>query len=213
MSASFIQMYLTRTFLNSPLRRSEEESDTINHWMKSWSFNPLESSDETLLKFVWVSYKSLIHSSYLSSNKRTTHRNLEISVQDLQSFILTVNANYLENSYHNFKHAVDVLQFSVYLYKISPTLNEIFRPLDIFAMLVATYCHDMGHTGCNNAYMINSQSSVAILYNDKSVLENLHCTMTFAIMKRFPFAKVLDQSSFKGTPEQSPFIKNSVIRL
>ena len=47
------------------------------------------------------------------------------------------------------------------------------------AALVACLGHDTGHPGRNNAFMVNSKHKFAVLYNDISVLENLHLSLMF----------------------------------
>ncbi|KAJ3111938.1 High affinity cAMP-specific 3',5'-cyclic phosphodiesterase 7A [Phlyctochytrium bullatum] len=41
---------------------------------------------------------------------------------------------------------------------------------EVFASVVASIIHDLDHPGVNNAYLINSSSSLAIRYNDQSVM-------------------------------------------
>ena len=52
--------------------------------------------------------------------------------------------------------------------------GDIFEVLDIFALLIASLCHDADHTGRNNSFEVNKKSPIAIKYNDVSVLENHH---------------------------------------
>jgi len=47
------------------------------------------------------------------------------------------------------------------------------------AAITASLCHDCGHPAKNNAFMVNSRHTYATLYNDISVLENLHLSLTF----------------------------------
>ena len=56
-------------------------------------------------------------------------------------------------------------------------------PLDQLSMLVAAVCHDVGHRGRTNAFEINTNSELSLMYNDKSVLENYHAQLAFAIMQ------------------------------
>ena len=37
-----------------------------------------------------------------------------------------------------------------------------FDPSDILALLVAGLCHDVNHTGRNNAFEMNSESMIAL---------------------------------------------------
>ena len=41
--------------------------------------------------------------------------------------------------------------------------------------------HDVDHPGRNSAYLCNSGSDLAILYNDTTVLENHHCALGFKL--------------------------------
>ena len=42
----------------------------------------------------------------------------------------------------------------------------------------------MGHPGYNNAFMVAVGTSQALIYNDQSVLENYHCSLTFQIIQK-----------------------------
>jgi len=44
--------------------------------------------------------------------------------------------------------------------------------------------HDVGHPGFNNAFMMEVGTSQALIYNDQSVLENYHCSLTFQIIQK-----------------------------
>ena len=54
---------------------------------------------------------------------------------------------------------------------------------DICACYISAACHDVGHVGFTNAYLINTLDPLAILYNDRSVLENYHVSLTYTIME------------------------------
>ncbi len=51
-----------------------------------------------------------------------------------------------QTRYHNFYHAMDVVQF---YYKMVSTMvhKDVFRPIDVFATLIAALAHDVGHPG------------------------------------------------------------------
>jgi hypothetical protein len=53
----------------------------------------------------------------------------------------------------------------------------------MMSYIVAGACHDIGHPGYNNPYLIESSDDIAIKYNDISVLENFHVASTFEIIK------------------------------
>ena len=55
--------------------------------------------------------------------------------------------------------------------------------LEILAILIAAAVHDVEHTGTTNSFHIQSNSEYALLYNDRSVLENHHLCTAFRLMK------------------------------
>jgi hypothetical protein len=66
---------------------------------------------------------------------------------------------------------------------ISSTIAlNFFSAINIFSVLTAAVCHDVDHTGRTNMFEINSKSGLAILYNDKSVLEQHHAAVAFSIL-------------------------------
>ena len=51
--------------------------------------------------------------------------------------------------------------------------------LEIFCLLLSAIIHDYHHTGTTNNFHIQSTSDLAVVYNDKSVLENHHVAAFF----------------------------------
>jgi len=119
--------------------------------------------------------------------------------------MLTVRSCYQPtNHYHNFRHAIDVLQatFQVLVQSnILPPLNstvlsnpiepllptDYISPVEVLALCIAAVGHDAAHPGVTNAFLAASSSSLATLFNDRSVLENLHClTISKIIEERWP---------------------------
>merc|ERR1719361_2253040 len=93
-------------------------------------------------------------------------------------YLLAINNSYhsrSEVSYHNALHAADVM-CSSYSLILSDKINS-FDYLQIVALIVAAAAHDVDHDGHNNAFHINSGSKLALKYNDRSVLENHHCSV------------------------------------
>lgn len=56
--------------------------------------------------------------------------------------------------------------------------------LEIFASLIGSIIHDYEHTGTTNNFHVQSRSNLAMLYNDRSVLENYHLSASFALMQK-----------------------------
>jgi 3',5'-cyclic-nucleotide phosphodiesterase len=102
--------------------------------------------------------------------------------------------------YHNFRHAVDVLQSTFHFltrihvlpdYPGTGTISEprsdvavILTPFDALTLLVTAIGHDVGHPGVNNGFLVRLNAPLAQLYNDKSVLEAFHCAAFSQILRR-----------------------------
>jgi hypothetical protein len=107
----------------------------------------------------------------------------QIPIPNLERFIMSVREQYHPNPYHSFIHAFDVTQ-TVYCFLTSFGGASFLTHLDILSLLVAALCHDVGHPGLSNAYLVNSESDLAITYNDRSVLESHHASLCFKLLKK-----------------------------
>ena len=71
----------------------------------------------------------------------------------------------------------------------SSEFKQKFSPLEILCQIISAFCHgerlarlsdgyhaDIDHPGLNNTFLCNATTSLAILYNDFSVLEQHHCS-------------------------------------
>lgn len=108
---------------------------------------------------------------------------LGIDGKRVNNFLDAIEARYhASNAYHNAKHGADVMNSMLYYLKMrnSPLLH--LDPLEKLAALVAAGAHDVGHNGRANRFHVTAESPLGLLYNDQSVLENMHCTLTFAVL-------------------------------
>jgi hypothetical protein len=147
------------------------------------------------------------------------------------------------NPYHNFRHAVDVMQSTFYfLCRIgvlslmdpqaspAPTttdknpgcydwlengaaMKDLITPLDALALILASIGHDVGHPGVNNMFMVSrigafspskhaniqmvglqirTATPLALMYNDRSVLESFHAMVFFNILQRHCFRRLTE---------------------
>mmetsp|Transcript_62891 Transcript_62891/g.183922 ORF Transcript_62891/g.183922 Transcript_62891/m.183922 type:complete len:872 (+) Transcript_62891:217-2832(+) len=121
-----------------------------------------------------------------------------VKEQTLLTFINTVESKYHANPFHNFAHAVDV-QYTVYRYMSLIEADAFLSDSTIFWLLIAAIAHDVGHLGVNNQYLVETSHDLALRYNDRSPLENLHCSKLFHILSD-PEANVfaeIEKSEFK----------------
>ena len=65
--------------------------------------------------------------------------------------------------------------------------------LEIFTSLIAAIIHDFDHTGTTNNFHINSGSELALLYNDRAVLENHHVSAFFRQVKSQNICKIMNE--------------------
>jgi hypothetical protein len=85
--------------------------------------------------------------------------------------------------YHGAAHAMDVMSTATWFMK-SAEMMRTCSALDHFMVLVASAVHDVGHPGFNNLFLVKTMDPMAIRYNDKSCLENMHVAITFELMQK-----------------------------
>jgi len=100
---------------------------------------------------------------------------LQIPFSTMNSLLVALETAYNPLPYHSSTHAADVLQ-AVHAFVKSDLTN-----MEEMVLYVAAAAHDVGHPGRSNAFLVNSKDPLAILYNDKSVLENHHVSTLFAL--------------------------------
>lgn len=125
---------------------------------------------------------------------------LKIKDTAICAFFSEIEKGYLNNPYHNNKHGADVMYTVSAFIEHSPRMSGTLQPQDIFAALIAAAAHDYKHDGFNNAFHMNTGSTVALTYNDISVLESMHAAELFLMCHRKKHANifsVLDQVAFK----------------
>eukprot|EP01061_Rhynchopus_euleeides_P016573 TRINITY_DN27893_c0_g1_i1.p1 TRINITY_DN27893_c0_g1~~TRINITY_DN27893_c0_g1_i1.p1 ORF type:complete len:1249 (+),score=414.61 TRINITY_DN27893_c0_g1_i1:72-3818(+) len=111
-----------------------------------------------------------------------------INEQTLINWLSIVEAGYHPNPYHNSMHAADVLHVTHYiLAKGGCKASVKATDAEIFAALFAAAIHDYNHPGINNAFHVRSQNYLAILFNDRSVNENIHASSVFELMRMDEF--------------------------
>eukprot|EP00747_Dinoflagellata_sp_TGD_P089602 gnl/TRDRNA2_/TRDRNA2_164387_c0_seq2.p1 gnl/TRDRNA2_/TRDRNA2_164387_c0~~gnl/TRDRNA2_/TRDRNA2_164387_c0_seq2.p1 ORF type:complete len:931 (-),score=165.28 gnl/TRDRNA2_/TRDRNA2_164387_c0_seq2:202-2994(-) len=106
---------------------------------------------------------------------------IEVSLATMRKFFSAVKKMYRDTPYHNFLHALSTVHYSYRFLKAADVQSKLSKP-DIFAMCVASLCHDIDHRGRNNAFEVLTRSDLAIRYNDQAPLENHHCAQAFTII-------------------------------
>ncbi|CAD6199821.1 unnamed protein product [Caenorhabditis auriculariae] len=120
------------------------------------------------------------------------------------NFFHALETGYWEIPYHNRIHAADVLHGVFYL-SVHPIRAQIGPPpspdsllpppvaqaqpimnamstLELMALYTAAAMHDYDHPGRTNAFLVAAEDKKAILYNDRSVLENHHAAESWRLL-------------------------------
>ncbi|XP_056678737.1 cAMP-specific 3',5'-cyclic phosphodiesterase 4A isoform X3 [Monodelphis domestica] len=120
---------------------------------------------------------------YTIFQERDLLKTFQIPVDTLVTYMLTLEDHYhADVAYHNSLHAADVLQ-STHVLLATPALDAVFTDLEILAALFAAAIHDVDHPGVSNQFLINTNSELALMYNDESVLENHHLAVGFKLLQ------------------------------
>ncbi|KAG0289227.1 3',5'-cyclic-nucleotide phosphodiesterase [Linnemannia gamsii] len=220
---------------------AKERVDHLKRRLLSWDFHPHDLCQDDLMRCVVIVIQEVMKLDGLGD--------LNIPDHLLHRFVIGLRDSYhRSNPYHNFAHAVDVLQATFYFLcrmgklpssgygyppiattpngeaagalngeadhkdsttdaqetdssaniptdnfsadrDVSPAIHvsDFLRPEDIFALLVASIGHDVGHPGVNNMFLVNAHTPLAQVYNDRSVLESFHSMALFQVMKKHGF--------------------------
>lgn len=127
----------------------------------------------------------------------------KIPMNKFWNFITSIEAGYRSDlPYHNATHAADVLHCIYYMSQTERIANVVTLH-DLMTLFLAAIIHDYDHPGVNNNFLINTYDTRAILYNDKSILENHHLASAFAILAKEDcnFINSLSKQEFKSMRE------------
>ncbi|KAG2464001.1 PDE4D phosphodiesterase, partial [Polypterus senegalus] len=120
---------------------------------------------------------------YSIFQERDLLKSFKIPVETFLTFMMTLEDHYhLDVAYHNNMHAADVVQ-STHVLLSTPALEAVFTDLEVMAAIFASAIHDVDHPGVSNQFLINTNSELALMYNDASVLENHHLAVGFKLLQ------------------------------
>uniref|UniRef100_A0A8D3EF65 Phosphodiesterase n=1 Tax=Scophthalmus maximus TaxID=52904 RepID=A0A8D3EF65_SCOMX len=140
-----------------------------------WSFNIFRVAE-------FSNNRPLSCIMYAIFQERELLKTFRIPVETFVTYVMTLEDHYHGNvAYHNSLHAADVTQ-STHVLLSTPALDAVFTDLEILAALFAAAIHDVDHPGVSNQFLINTNSELALMYNDESVLENHHLAVGFKLL-------------------------------
>lgn len=79
-------------------------------------------------------------------------------------------------------------------------MSDVMPELELMALYTAASMHDFDHPGRTNAFLVATLNPKALLYNDRSVLENHHAAAAWSLLVTNPglnFLSSLDPADFK----------------
>ncbi|KAG7486909.1 cAMP-specific 3 3' [Solea senegalensis] len=143
--------------------------------LDKWSFNIFRVAE-------FSNNRPLSCIMYAIFQERELLKTFRIPVDTFVTYMMTLEDHYHGNvAYHNSLHAADVTQ-STHVLLSTPALDAVFTDLEILAALFAAAIHDVDHPGVSNQFLINTNSELALMYNDESVLENHHLAVGFKLL-------------------------------
>lgn len=167
-----------------------------------WNFDVFKLSNISNCKPIYYLGKRIFE-----KHKFCKHFNIKQST--VEAFLTKMENQYhMALPYHNNIHAADVLH-SINYFISHPMLDKLLTIEEKFACVVAAIAHDVDHPGINNSYEIKHLEPLSIIYNNKSILENHHCALTFKILNECPECNV-----FKNlTKSQYTYIRSLIIAM
>ncbi|KAJ9510123.1 hypothetical protein QJQ45_015613 [Haematococcus lacustris] len=109
---------------------------------------------------------------------------LGINKTRMARFLRSIEAAYLPNPYHGQRHVTEVVQ-GFHIILTQSGMQPLYAdPLTQLACYLAAAVHDLDHKGVTNDFLVSSHHQLALLYNDRSPMENHHLTLAFTIMRQ-----------------------------
>ena len=130
-----------------------------------------------------------------------------IKEDQIRAFITAACAQYQDVPYHNFWHATHVLH-ATYMLLMTTEAMSYLTNLDRLILLIVAIGHDIDHDGHTNSFHQANSSDLACRYNDKSVLENHHASMTWRLLTDASLGLLSSLSQ-----EDKLYLRNMMIEL
>jgi len=180
-SEEYVDNKLINNFKISILKLKSNYNYFINNYGEELKIELFEKIEFD--SFIYTNKNTLCKIVYLLFLKIFNFDELNINEICFQNFIKEVSEHYHDNPYHNFNHAISVLQFT-YMLIIDTNISKYISKHKLFGLMIAFLVHDIDHPGHTNNFEINNNTELAKKYNYQSVLENHHCSISYYIMHK-----------------------------
>jgi hypothetical protein len=149
-------------------------SEEVYH---SWAFNPISLTPDQHLRLAKFTIANFSEQGWTMLQTGEQERTLS-------QFLQSVQMGYQPKDkvpFHSFAHAVDVTHAVGRVMRITRS-SDFISELEQFSLFVAAIAHDVGHFGLNNGFLSEVGHDLALQYNDRSPLENMHCAQLYTIL-------------------------------
>eukprot|EP01061_Rhynchopus_euleeides_P019169 TRINITY_DN31540_c0_g1_i2.p1 TRINITY_DN31540_c0_g1~~TRINITY_DN31540_c0_g1_i2.p1 ORF type:complete len:607 (+),score=264.05 TRINITY_DN31540_c0_g1_i2:106-1926(+) len=178
---------------NLPVEMQQRVYDILSH-VDEWGFDVFALQETTCGSFMHEGLLeqpaggSLFATAYALFHRYGFMQTFNLNEKIVLNWLSLVESGYHPNPYHNSMHAADVLHITHYILSGGGLIKKCnLANEDVFAALCAAIIHDYNHPGINNNYHIKVQTYLATLFNDRSILENIHVSSVFELMKMEKF--------------------------
>ena len=185
-----IVKHATKRLLKLRKRSPAEETQLVEMQVfDSWDYNVFDYSIPELREHV----KTVL--GYMFAQLK---QDSPPSEPVLSTFVQEIEKRYMhkENPYHNFYHGVDVM-WTCYRFLTVTDADTFISKEEQLALILAAYCHDVGHVGVTNKFLTDTNHALALRYNDKAVQENYHSASLFEALMNNNVLEGVDSEKFK----------------
>lgn len=155
---------------------NEGELAKVLEEINKWTFDVFKLHDLT-------QGHPLLAVTYTILQARDLLKIFKIKPTTFINYMSSVENHYLKDvPFHNCTHAADVTQTSHTLLS-AQAFESVFTDLEVLAAILASAVHDVDHPGVNNHFLVATNSEMALMYNDESVLENHHLAVAFQLLQ------------------------------
>lgn len=81
---------------------------------------------------------------------------------------------------------------------------------EIFVVYIVAIGHDVAHPGFTNLFMKNAETPLSMVYDGKSALEQMHCSLLLKVMRHYGLGPLLDDTS-SGTQCVKKLLSETVL--
>uniref|UniRef100_A0A8D0CFJ8 Phosphodiesterase n=1 Tax=Salvator merianae TaxID=96440 RepID=A0A8D0CFJ8_SALMN len=178
-----------------------EDNDSLMEKLKNWNFQIFDLVQEMRDK----SKRILSQVAFTLFQDTGLFEIFKIPTQRFLNYFQA-----LENGYRDIPYTANGISAGQVAYLSSRSctvvdenygyLSSNIPALELMALYVAAAMHDYDHPGRTNAFLVATNAPQAVLYNDRSVLENHHAASAWSLFLSLPdynFLSNLDHVQFK----------------